>query len=140
MKFNVLYKNLVLEQDAPPINDVAPMPQPAAPEATVATNKTPQPENFNDVAPSNTAASLNAVQQLIQRLLDLSEEINGIKSGTSIQQRIYDLDRPGVCQGVSKNVTNDIASASGSLMQAANELSTYVLGANKRARDLAASV
>lgn len=146
MKFDTLYNNLIIEQDNMPVPPEQDIPQsaeqPTAQDAAI--NKVPHPDNFDDVKPMppvETDSVQEKLKQQIAKLVKLAQEVNGFEgSAPSIQQEIYSLDQPGsVYNGISGVVANDITSAAGSLLDAANKLSKFVISTSKRAQDLAAS-
>jgi hypothetical protein len=149
MKFDVLHSNLLLEADEapapapaatepPPANQPAPGDQaPAAPD----TDKIPTPEKFDDVQPmpKGPTVAQQKIEELITRLTQMAEELNGVKTENSIQQVIYSLDsNNSVYAGISK-VSNDVTSAAGYILDVANALSQFAISSTKRARDLALS-
>jgi len=148
MKFDVLHSNLLFEADEAPAPTAAPAPPPA--EQPVADNQAsaapnvdniPTPDKFDDVQPmpKGPTVAQQKIEDLITRLTQMAEELNGAKVENSIQQIIYGLDtNNSVYSGISK-VSNDVTSAAGYILDVANALSQFAISSTKRARDLALS-
>lgn len=146
MKFDTLYNNLILEQDALPPQTEGDQASPQGVEQTEDQNagaiKVPQPGNFDDVQPMpqiDTKSARAQLEQQITRLVKLSKEINGFEGPEqSIQQFVFSIEKPkGIYSGVSKEVEDHLTKAAGELLDAANKLSLFVISTDKRAQDLA---
>jgi len=148
MKFDVLHSNLLFEADEAPAPTAAPAPPPAEQpvadnQASAAPNvdKILTPDKFDDVQPmpKGPTVAQQKIEDLITRLTQMAEELNGAKVENSIQQIIYGLDtNNSVYSGISK-VSNDVTSAAGYILDVANALSQFAISSTKRARDLALS-
>ncbi len=131
MKFNVLIDNLIIEQDE--VNQQPPVEQPA-PKTNV-----PSPDNFDDVEPMPQVnpSKEGPIRPILERLLQIAEELNGPNNEESLQNKIFNLEGPNsIYSGISK-LAGHITKAAEHLYNLSNELTTLKTSAVTRARDLA---
>jgi hypothetical protein len=100
----------------------------------------PTPDNY-DVEPAPVGASsgdAGSIKEQIRKLDDFAEALNGVE-GSSLQQLVNDMDRPGsLFQGISRETSSEIIRIAGQVAELSEILKGFVINSAKRSRDIAA--
>jgi len=100
----------------------------------------PTPDNYN-VEPAPVGASsgdAGSIKEQIRKLDDFAEALNGVE-GSSLQQLVNDMDRPGsLFQGISRETSSEIIRIAGQVAELSEILKGFVINSAKRSRDIAA--
>jgi len=151
MKFEMLYKNLIIEQgeDAPqtnyedPLSDLSQVQTSQSPQSATSNNKIPTPAGHDDVEPMPRIQAepyQNKLKEQVARLVKMAQELNdpNANAGTTVQQAIYNLEK-GIYKGISNAVSTHITNAAGQLLDAANKLNQFDISTDKRIDDFTAN-
>jgi hypothetical protein len=143
MKFDALYRNVfITEQDLPPSpQDEQPIDDMPGDAPAPESDGVPVPDNY-DVEPAPLAQPMGdsgTIKNYIMQLDQFADSLNDAEGGTSLQQVVTDLDRPGsLFQGISRETSSDIIKLAKQARDLAEILKGFAINSAKRQRDIAA--
>ena len=145
MNFDALYRNVFIteQENVPALSDeIAPsegIPSDETP--SIEADGVPVPDNY-DVEPAPVAQPVGdagSIKNYIMQLDQFADSLNDAEVGTSLQQIVTDLDRPGsLYQGISRETSSDIIKLAKQARDLAEILKGFAINSAKRQRDIAA--
>jgi len=145
MNFDALYRNVFIteQENVPALSDeIAPSEDiPSDETPSIEADGVPVPDNY-DVEPAPVAQPVGdagSIKNYIMQLDQFADSLNDAEVGTSLQQIVTDLDRPGsLYQGISRETSSDIIKLAKQARDLAEILKGFAINSAKRQRDIAA--